>query len=53
MDPISISRRCRLKIICTKKSSQTPIGGEVGYHDHGAAEAQGSSSPMIDPVDVT
>ena len=46
MDPISVSGRYRLKIVCT------PCWGEAGYHDHGVVEAQGSSGSSVDLVDV-
>ena len=35
-----------------ERSSQTPVGGEAGYYDHGVEEAQGSSGLRVDPVDA-
>ena len=52
MDPISVSGRCRLKIICTRKIFTNLCWGEAGYHDLGTVEAQGSISLGADPVDA-
>ena len=41
-----------MKIVYTRKVFTTLIGGEVGYYDHGAVEAQGSSDLRVDPVDT-
>ena len=35
-----------------ERSSRTPIGGEFGYHEHRAVEAQGSAGLRVDPVDA-
>ena len=34
------------------RSSQTPVGGEFGYNEHGAVEAQGSAGLPVDPIDA-
>ena len=34
------------------RSSQTPVGGEAEYYDHGAVEAQESSGLRVDLVDA-
>ena len=52
MDPILVSGRCKLKIICTRKFFMNPCWGEVGYHDHGTVEAQEPTSLRADPVDA-
>ena len=41
-----------MKIICTRKIFTNPCWGEVGYHDNGVVEDQGSSSLRVDLVDV-
>ena len=41
---------CRLSV--SERSSQTPVGCDVRYHDHGVVEAQGSTSFRADPVDA-
>ena len=51
MDPILVSGRCKLKIVCTRKVFTNPVEGEAGYYDHGVVEAQRSSSLRVDPVD--
>ena len=35
-----------------KRSSQTSVGGEAGYHDLWTVEAQGSISLGADPADA-
>ena len=49
MDPISNFGRCRLKTR-PERSSQTLVGGEVGYHGYGAVEAQGSLGLRVDMI---
>ena len=46
MDSISISGRCRSKIICARK-----IFTNRGIHDGGEMETQGSPGSRVDPVD--
>ena len=50
MDPISVSGKCRLKIICIRKVFTNPCWGCVEYHDYGAVETQGSTSLRADPI---
>ena len=40
------------RLFVPERSSQTPVGGEFGYHEHGAVEAQGSAGLRVDPVDA-
>ena len=35
-----------------ERSSRTPVGGEAGYYDHRAVEAQGSLGLRVDPIDA-
>ena len=51
MDPISVSERCRSKIIYPERSSRTVDRGETGIHDGGEVETQGSPGSRVDPVD--
>ena len=37
---------------CIRKIFTNPVGGDAGYHDHGAVEAQGSTSLKAYPVDT-
>ena len=50
MDPISVSGRCRSKIICTGRSSRIVDRGDAGIHDGGEVEAQGSPGSRVDLV---
>ena len=38
------------RLFVPERSSRTPVGGEVGYYDHRAVEAQESSGLKVDPV---
>ena len=51
MDPISVSGRCRSKIIYIRKISRTIDWGEAGIHDGGEVETQGSPGSRVDLVD--
>ena len=52
MDLISVSGRCRLKIICTRNIFTNLYWGEAGYHVHEALETQGLVDLRVDLVDA-